>query len=114
MSKITLQELENALSSSEPPLLLEALPSNYYEKEHLPGARNLPLEQIDQLAASLIPDTTTFVVTYCAGPTCSNSGIAAKRLEELGYTNVAAYEGGKEEWADAGLPFERGTAEAVA
>ena len=114
MSRITLQELQNALSSSEPPVLLEALPPNYYEQDHLPGARNLPLAQIDQLAASLIPHPNTFVVTYCAGPTCPNSGIAAKRLEELGYANVSAYEGGKEEWAETGLPFEHGTAEAVA
>jgi rhodanese-related sulfurtransferase len=114
MRTITRPQLQDALASPAPPVLLEALPANYYDADHLPGASNLPLDQIDNLAGSLIPSNHTPVVTYCAGPTCPNSAIAAKRLEELGYTNVAAYEGGKEEWANAGLPFEHGSAQAVA
>jgi rhodanese-related sulfurtransferase len=114
MRTITLRELEEAQSSSAPPLLLEALPHNYFEADHIPGARNLPLDDIDKLAGSLIPSVDTPVVTYCAGPSCPNSAMAARRLEELGYTNVAAYEGGKEEWAAAGLPFEQGSTEAAA
>ena len=32
--------------------------------------------------------------------------IAAQRLSQLGYANVAVYAGGKQEWEEAGLPFE--------
>jgi len=49
---------------------------------------------------------STPIVTYCAGPTCPNSRIAAERLAALGYVDVRAYEGGKEEWIGAGLPVD--------
>lgn len=45
---------------------------------------------------------------YCANGPCADSGIAAGRLEQLGYTNVADYALGKQDWVDAGLPLEPG------
>ena len=87
-------------------VLLEALPEMYFQAEHLPGAQNLPLDDIDALASVLVPNNTTPVVTYCTGVTCQNSKIAATRLQALGYTNVRAYEAGKEDWIGAGLPVE--------
>ena len=105
MTTITRAELQELLTDRRV-VLLEALPANYFDSAHLPGAKNLPLERLDALASELIPDRATPVVTYCAGPACPNSKIAAERLQALGYTNVRAYEGGKEDWADAGLPLE--------
>lgn len=93
-------------------LVLEALPAMYYEQAHLPGALNLPLDEIDALAPTLIPSPSTPVVTYCTGTTCPNSGIAAARLRALGYEDVRAFEGGKEAWEAQSLPFERGRVEA--
>lgn len=111
MKTITRTDLQARLGEI---VLLEALPSNYFEAEHLPGARNLPLDEIDALAPSLVPDRGSAVVTYCAGPSCPNSKIAAERLESLGYTDVYAYEGGKEDWLAAGLPFEHGLSDTAA
>ncbi|HEX6392745.1 MAG TPA: rhodanese-like domain-containing protein [Acidimicrobiales bacterium] len=111
MKTITRTELQNRLGSI---VLLEALPRNYFEAEHLPGARNMPRDEIDALASLLVPDKGAAVVTYCAGPSCPNSKIAAERLETLGYTEVYAYEGGKEEWLAAGLPFEQGLSDTAA
>jgi hypothetical protein len=37
---------------------------------------------------------------------CRNSGLAATRLTELGYANVADYHEGKAEWTAAGLPVK--------
>ena len=89
-------------------VLLEALPAEHYEKEHLPGALNLPHDEVDERAPLLVPDKATPVIVYCANGPCANSGIAARRLEELGYQDVSDYELGKEDWAAAGLPFEHG------
>jgi rhodanese-related sulfurtransferase len=113
MNTITRAQLEAELAAGRV-VLLEALPAMYFEAEHLPTAQNLPLDDIEALAPVLVPDLTTPVVTYCAGPTCPNSRAAVLRLEALGYTNVRAYEGGKEEWIGAGLPVESGVASPVA
>jgi rhodanese-related sulfurtransferase len=49
-------------------------------------------------------------MTYCANAPCPNSGIAARKLEALGYTDVAEYVEGKQDWIDAGLPTQSGAA----
>ncbi|MEU7904562.1 rhodanese-like domain-containing protein [Actinoplanes sp. NPDC049118] len=85
--------------------LVEALPEARYEAEHLPGAVNLPGELTADLAARLAPDRNQTVVTYCSGPSCGRSRVAAASFGRLGYTDVRVYDGGKADWAQAGLPF---------
>lgn len=90
--------------------LVEALPEQYYRDWHLPGARHLPHDQVRQLAPSVLPDKGAEIVVYCASASCQNSHIAAKVLEQLGYTRVSVYAGGKQDWQEAGLPVERDAA----
>ena len=111
---ITLTELRAKLEAGEELTLVEALGPAYYEEAHLPGAINIPHEQVDELALSLLPDKQAQIVVYCASGPCRNSGIAARRLERLGYTNVRDYHEGKAEWIAAGLPTESGSAAPVA
>lgn len=44
--------------------LVEVLPSSEYDEEHLPGAINLPLRQIEDHAVQLL-DRSRPVVVYC-------------------------------------------------
>lgn len=44
--------------------LVEVLPSSEYEEDHLPGAINLPLRQIEERAIELL-DRHRPVVVYC-------------------------------------------------
>lgn len=90
--------------------LVEALPAQHYEDQHLPGAININHDQVEELAPQLLPDRDAAIVTYCSNLACKNSGIAAAKLEALGYTNVAKYGEGKQDWLEAGLPVERGVA----
>jgi rhodanese-related sulfurtransferase len=106
MKTISADALYAAVQSGRAPLLLEALPERYYAKNHLPGALLFPHDQVDQRAAGAIPHKSTPVVVYCASRACQNSRIAAQRLVQLGYTDVAVYEGGKQEWEQSGFPFE--------
>lgn len=88
--------------------IIEALPDKYYRKAHLPGAINLPHDQVRERAAQLLPDKDALIVVYCANTPCENSRIAAQTLASLGYGNVAEYVEGKEDWIGAGLPVESG------
>ena len=88
--------------------VVEALPAMYYLDAHLPGAWNLPHDQVEALAPSLLPDKQAAIVVYCANTACQNSGLAVRRLERLSYTNVLDYEEGKQGWVEAGLPTEAG------
>ena len=109
VAQITRDELKNKLDLKESVLLVEALPLKYYQDKHLPGALNLPHDQVDKLSPAMLPDKSAEIVVYCANTPCQNSEIAAKRLEELGYTKVSEYCEGKQDWIDAGLPTESGT-----
>jgi rhodanese-related sulfurtransferase len=114
MSKeISVQDLELRLESANPPVLLEALPAKYYEDWHLPGARNLPHDEVRRRAETLVPDKAASIVVYCASASCRNSHIAASQLVSLGYTDVAVFTGGKEAWSEAGLRVDRGVARAA-
>jgi len=50
-------------------LLVETLPAATYHHAHLPGAINLPPDQVTQLASKLLPDKAADIVVYCAKPT---------------------------------------------
>ena len=105
---ITADQLMGKLESDETLVLVDALAPMAYAHSHLPGAINLPPSAVDPARVRRrIPDLSTQIVVYCANPDCEDSIDTAKRLLELGYTNVCHYAGGKHEWRDRGLPLER-------
>src|SRR6476619_1065085 len=104
VNTITLDELRAKLDAGE------ALGPMYFEQGHLPGAINIPHEEVDELAPVLLADRDAQIVVYCANGPCGNSRIASRRLTQLGYTNVRDYHEGKAEWVEAGLPLEVGAA----
>jgi rhodanese-related sulfurtransferase len=103
--QITRTDLEAKLAAHAPVVLVEALPVGYFQKGHLPGARNLPHDQVRALAPSLLDEKDAEIVVYCASDTCQNSHIAAGVLASMGYRNVSVFPGGKKEWEEAGLPL---------
>jgi rhodanese-related sulfurtransferase len=64
--------------------LVDSLPQSYYDQQHLPGAINLLDSDVDNRAATLLPDRRTTIVTYCSNPGGFNSKAVARRLEKLG------------------------------
>lgn len=84
--------------------LLDVRPADEFALGHLPGAVNVPLDQLDAALAELTTDHA--VVAYCRGPYCILSFEAVSKLRLSG---VEAYrlEDGYPEWKAAGLPVER-------
>ena len=103
--KITRDELKALLDRSEV-AVVEALPEQYFAKEHIPGAIQVDHDELEAQAPERLPDKDAAIVTYCASLTCRNSEIAANKLIALGYTNVREYAEGKADWIEAGLPVE--------
>ena len=96
---ITREDLLKRLDEKPRPVLIEALPERYFRDGHLPGALHMPQADVSELALSAVPDKAAEIVVYCASATCRNSHVAATHLEDLGYSNVSIYAGGKEDWA---------------
>ena len=69
LSTISRDELRSKIERGDKFLLVETLPPETYHHVHLPGAINMPPDQVDKLAASLLPDKSAEIVVYCASPT---------------------------------------------
>jgi rhodanese-related sulfurtransferase len=107
---ISTEELAAKLDRREKFEFWNVLTSQYYSNENIAGSRHVPLDTIGrEVAGGDLPKDTEIVV-YCAGPQCPQSGMAVEKLLTYGYTNVKAYEGGLEEWEEAGLPIEQDAA----
>jgi rhodanese-related sulfurtransferase len=112
--RIGREELKAKLARGEAITIIEALPEPYYRRAHLPGAINIPVEQVPELAARLLPDKDAQAVVYCANLPCPSSEMVARSLIDLGYRNVREYAEGKQDWIEAGYPTEHGFTTRVA
>ncbi len=59
------EELEAKIAREGDIVLVETLDPEYYEEAHLPGAVNLPLGRIEELAPEILPDKDAEIVVYC-------------------------------------------------
>lgn len=109
---ITRQELYAKITRGERIAIVEALPPMYYQDAHLPGALNIPHDDVATLAPALLPDKDQEIIVYCSNAACQNSTAALHRLTALGYSRVLKYAEGKQDWVEAGLPVE-GAAQAL-
>jgi len=66
---ISRNELKEKIDRGDNFVLVESLAPVAYQHAHLPGAINMPPDQIKQLAAKLVPDKSADIVVYCASPT---------------------------------------------
>jgi rhodanese-related sulfurtransferase len=69
VATISRDDLKLKIDQGESFLLVETLPATAYHHAHLPGAINLPPDQVAQLAPTLLPHKTADIVVYCAKPT---------------------------------------------
>ncbi len=107
VTEIDRNELKQKLDHPQKSILVDALPPDQFRKVHLPGAINIPADQVRTRAIELMPNKGIEVIVYCNGPTCHASHQAADELNALGYAKVRHYVGGKEDWIRAGLPVVR-------
>ncbi|MGH7963535.1 MAG: rhodanese-like domain-containing protein [Candidatus Binatia bacterium] len=63
---ITRDELKTKIERGDKFILVETLPPQAYLHAHLPGAINLPPDQVKKLAPTLLPEKTAEIVVYCS------------------------------------------------
>ena len=104
---ISLDELTTELQLGKIDQFWNVLTDRYFDGTLIPGSRRVPLDQVGrEVAGGAIPWDAAIVV-YCANYDCPQSAQAVEKLRAFGYTNVRAYEGGLEEWAQSGLALVR-------
>lgn len=85
-------------------VVIDVRPPEEYAAGHLPGAINVPIDQLEARAAKL--PKRKEIVAYCRGPYCLLSFDAVRTLRERGMKARRLVDGFPE-WRAAGLPVER-------
>jgi len=106
MKTISAEELKKKIDAGEDFEFVDVLSKDSFEAKHLPGSKNIPVDELEEKAETELPDKDKEVIVYCASTECQASPRAAKKLEEMGYTNVVDFEVGLAGWQDAGYKFE--------
>ncbi len=99
-------QLLKSLSSGEV-VVLDVRPTLEFEAGHVPGARSVPLQELDKFISTLKKDLD--VVVYCRGAYCLLAYDAVKALNKKGF-NARRLQEGMLEWRLAGLPVEKSVA----
>ena len=107
VSTISMEELQQRLEHDNSLHLWNVLTDGYFKGEMIPGSHRVPLDTIGREVSEAKAPKGEEIIVYCGGPKCPQSLQAAQKLMDLGYTNVKAYEGGLEEWKNAGNKIER-------
>jgi rhodanese-related sulfurtransferase len=62
---ISTKDLKAKLDRKQEVILVETLAPERYREAHIPGASNIPPEQIKELAPQLLPNKDAEIITYC-------------------------------------------------
>ncbi|WP_437987229.1 molybdopterin-synthase adenylyltransferase MoeB [Sorangium sp. So ce117] len=102
--ELSLTELKRRLDDKVPLVLLDVREKEEYRAGFIPGAISIPRGFLEIQVEQKLPDKSAHIVAYCAGGT--RSALAAKTLQELGYTNVESANPGFSRWKDMAYPVE--------
>lgn len=86
------------------PLVINVLAEENYQDCHIKGSIHVPYDELRDYAQNL--NKNQEIVVYCAHYDCPKSKQAYELLQKMGFTNIAAYEGGIREWLQLGLPVQ--------
>ena len=82
--------------------------SGSWTQAHVPGATHL--DPAGYQESELPRDKSALLVFYCSNPLCRKAPHAARRAEQMGYSNVQVMSSGISGWISARLPTESGGA----
>lgn len=94
------------LINRENALVIDIREAGDYAAGHLPDARNIPADRIEERAGDFGSAKEAPVIVVCQSG--ARADAACKTLQKLGFTKVHSLEGGINAWRQAGLPLKKG------
>ena len=85
--------------------IIDARTADFFDVSTIPGAENLPYDEIVHHLDQLNRDQPT--IFFCNGPQCPQSRWAIQKLLDAGYpaSGILYYRGGMHNWVTMGLPL---------
>lgn len=98
------EALLEQLASASPPLVLDVRTPEEFVSGHVPGAQNVPIDELAARIGDLSADRDREVVVYCErGPRARRAQAA---LVDAGFAQVRHLEGDMSSWRDAKRPCD--------
>jgi adenylyltransferase/sulfurtransferase len=97
------EEVKAQLEQPAPPVLIDVREPDETQQGVIPGAVVIPRGFLEMRVEDKVPQRDTPVVLYCAGGV--RSALAAKAMQDLGYSDVTSMSGGFGAWKDHGFKF---------
>lgn len=98
-------ELMERLNAGRAPILVDVRTPQEYRNGHVPGAINIPVQELDARVGELGVYRDTELVLYCE--TGMRAGHAERMLQQQGFTQIRSLDGDMGAWRRAGLPAEQ-------
>lgn len=93
--QIPMAEAVDLMEQESGYILLDVRTTAEFAEKHIPGAINIPNEEIGSEKIPELPDKSQLILVYCRSGNRSKQ--AAQKLAALGYTNIVEF-GGINDW----------------
>src|SRR5207302_9517765 len=100
---IDVNELRRRLAADAAPFLLDVREAWEYQAGHVPGARLIPLAELEDRVSEVPRDRPILAICHSG----QRSLAAAVYLQQLGYTSVSNVDGGTAAWIERGFPVDK-------
>ena len=92
---ITAEAAHEMMQKPDKYVLLDVRTPEEFQEKHIPGAINIPNQEIGQRAKTELTDKNAVLLVYCKAG--GRAASASKTLAEMGYLNVFNF-GGIQDW----------------
>ena len=89
--QISMNEAVKMMKDEKNYIILDARRPDEYAEGHIPGAINIPNEEIGTAEIAELPDKSQLILVYCRSGRRSKE--ASEKLVKLGYTNIVEFGG---------------------
>ena len=89
--QISMDEAVKMMRDEKDYIILDVRRPDEYAKGHIPGAINVPNEEIGTAEIAELPDKSQQILVYCRSGRRSKE--ASEKLVKLGYTNIVEFGG---------------------
>ena len=89
--QISMDEAVKMMKNEKNYIILDVRRPDEYAEGHIPGAINVPNEEIGTANISELPDKSQLILVYCRSGRRSKK--ASEKLAALGYTNIVEFGG---------------------
>ena len=93
--QISMDEAVKMMRDEKDYIILDVRRPDEFAEGHIPGAINIPNEEIGTAEIAELPDKSQLILVYCRSGNRSKQ--ASEKLVKLGYTNIVEF-GGIRDW----------------